>query len=473
MTPPTPPPPSSGEPIFQPSLPDAVLLPAKLVEPQSPLRAIVSWLVIAGCVALMIGVTIVRKGMPKEFKGPTAQHLISARYAVGTMSITRAMTGNPSANTGRQLARQARDGAKTDVDKLYAAIITAAVDSKDDARPLLDGLSKSADEATARDATDVLAILNDGSASLDADARVRLTDRHGWIGRLALTLDLPPGDPDRRAVLADGEQTSIVLFGFIAVLAVVALLGLALFITGIVMFAIGSMRTTPTSAVGRDVALLEAFALYLALISSSILWNAFGLPGGRVIGTVLAFGSFAVGLAWPFIRRAASLNPGDVRQAMGLHSGRGFFVEAFFGVAGYIALFPLMVVGITITAYLSRVTGTDASHPITELIVGPLWQFVLVAVLAAVFAPITEELMFRGALFGHLRTRLPWFVAAMVVALVFASIHPQGWAGIPALSMIGLNLALLRQWRGSIVASVTAHALNNGTLVLLTGLMLR
>ncbi|MGN6728054.1 MAG: CPBP family glutamic-type intramembrane protease [Tepidisphaeraceae bacterium] len=49
--------------------------------------------------------------------------------------------------------------------------------------------------------------------------------------------------------------------------------------------------------------------------------------------------------------------------------------------------------------------------------------------------------------------------------MIFASIHPQGWAAIPALASIGLVLALIRQWRGSLVPSMVAHALHNGALL--------
>jgi membrane protease YdiL (CAAX protease family) len=76
--------------------------------------------------------------------------------------------------------------------------------------------------------------------------------------------------------------------------------------------------------------------------------------------------------------------------------------------------------------------------------------------------------MFRGALYNHVRAKLPWWAAALLVGVIFASIHPQGWVGIPLLTAIAMTLATLREWRGSIIAPMTAHACTNAvTLTML------
>ena len=73
--------------------------------------------------------------------------------------------------------------------------------------------------------------------------------------------------------------------------------------------------------------------------------------------------------------------------------------------------------------------------------------------------------MFRGLFYRYLRARLSVVAAALVTGFVFAAVHPQGWTAIPALMAIGAWLAVLREWRGSIIAPMTAHALHNGVLV--------
>jgi hypothetical protein len=81
--------------------------------------------------------------------------------------------------------------------------------------------------------------------------------------------------------------------------------------------------------------------------------------------------------------------------------------------------------------------------------------------------------MFRGALFSHLRARVGWWVSAPVVSLIFAAIHPQGWVAIPVLGAIAMVLAGLREWRGSAIAPMVAHGVNNAVAVSVMILMLK
>jgi len=178
----------------------------------------------------------------------------------------------------------------------------------------------------------------------------------------------------------------------------------------------------------------------------------------------------ALALWWPSHR---GMSWSEFRAAIGLTGGSGIAKEVLCGIAGYIALLPVLAAGAAVTIFLAKQTGTDAAHPVVEALSGPLWMLLLIFGLAVIWAPITEELMFRGAFFGHARAIMAWPIAATFVGLLFAAIHPQGWAGIPVLAAIGFNLAVLRQWRGSIIAPIAAHALNNGTALTLGVMLLR
>ena len=142
---------------------------------------------------------------------------------------------------------------------------------------------------------------------------------------------------------------------------------------------------------------------------------------------------------------------------------------------GYIAGLPILLIGVLITLLLSRLGHASPTHPIQQEFAGPLPWSKIIALLftISVGAPLLEETMFRGALYFHMRRRWRPWLSAGVVALIFAAIHPQGWAGIPVLASIALTLAMLREWRGSLLASITAHGINNGAAVLAVVLMLR
>lgn len=84
---------------------------------------------------------------------------------------------------------------------------------------------------------------------------------------------------------------------------------------------------------------------------------------------------------------------------------------------------------------------------------------------AVVGAPLAEEVVFRGAVYRFLRdesaglpTAAGIAVAAVGSSFVFAICHLQGWGAIPPLMIFGIVAAMLREWRGSLVASMALHA---------------
>jgi membrane protease YdiL (CAAX protease family) len=164
---------------------------------------------------------------------------------------------------------------------------------------------------------------------------------------------------------------------------------------------------------------------------------------------------------------------GQYKAALGLHCGRGIWREIGGGLVGYLAGMPLMAVGLVLVVILSKITGIKGTHPIVQELQGSPWELVMVFFLACVFAPISEELMFRGALFAHLRERFAWWLAAPMVAVVFALMHPQSWIALPVLGAIAVVFAGIREWRGSIIGCMAAHAVHNGLALAFAVTLLR
>ena len=98
-----------------------------------------------------------------------------------------------------------------------------------------------------------------------------------------------------------------------------------------------------------------------------------------------------------------------------------------------------------------------------QVVLNSIFEAHLVPMLATVVtaAPLAEELFFRGfALPAMARSWGP--VAAVIVSgALFSGLHgdPVGFAG---LMEIGIVLAALRLWSGSLWAAVIGHAVNNG-----------
>jgi CAAX protease family protein len=92
---------------------------------------------------------------------------------------------------------------------------------------------------------------------------------------------------------------------------------------------------------------------------------------------------------------------------------------------------------------------------------------------SVVFAPVFEELIFRGLLYGTLRARLAWPLAALGSALVFALAHGYGAAGFLSVFLSGVLWAWVYERTGSLLPSMAAHVVNNAAVALTLTAMLR
>ena len=92
---------------------------------------------------------------------------------------------------------------------------------------------------------------------------------------------------------------------------------------------------------------------------------------------------------------------------------------------------------------------------------------------SVVFAPVFEELIFRGLLYGTLRTRLAWPLAAAGSALVFALAHGYGVVGFLSIVLSGMLWAWVYERTGSLLPAILAHVVNNAAVALALTVLLR
>ena len=89
---------------------------------------------------------------------------------------------------------------------------------------------------------------------------------------------------------------------------------------------------------------------------------------------------------------------------------------------------------------------------------------VAAGVLIIVAAPISEEIFFRGFLFGGFRRRLSFPLAALISAVNFGLFHYTGASSIavvPQLAFLGFLLCAVYEETGSIYPTIALHMLNN------------
>ena len=78
-----------------------------------------------------------------------------------------------------------------------------------------------------------------------------------------------------------------------------------------------------------------------------------------------------------------------------------------------------------------------------------------------ILAPVTEELIFRGFLYGKLRSRLNAIPAIILVSVLFGALHGQWNVGI-IVGLMSVFMCLAREITGTIYAGILLHMIRNG-----------
>ena len=89
------------------------------------------------------------------------------------------------------------------------------------------------------------------------------------------------------------------------------------------------------------------------------------------------------------------------------------------------------------------------------------YEVILAFVTLVIIAPIAEEIIFRGYLFGRLKKYVPVWVAIVVTSIVFGALH-GAWNLAVDTFALSVVMCLLRQNTGSIWASILLHMSKNG-----------
>lgn len=89
----------------------------------------------------------------------------------------------------------------------------------------------------------------------------------------------------------------------------------------------------------------------------------------------------------------------------------------------------------------------------------------LVVASGLVLTPLVEEILFRGVLYQALRRTMPVGNAAVISALIFATMHGQLVLFVP-FTIMGVILALIYERSGSLLPTILVHACNNGIILL-------
>jgi membrane protease YdiL (CAAX protease family) len=185
--------------------------------------------------------------------------------------------------------------------------------------------------------------------------------------------------------------------------------------------------------------------------------------------------ALAVALAVPTLFAAATallitrVRGNGPRIDIGLvWSWRDVGIGLGFGLGGLLLTFPASLVYVAIV-------GEDATSAVGDVFggvrAGPAMA-ALVLVIVVFVAPMCEEILYRGLLWGGIEKIAGRWVAFAVSTLLFAVAHFE-FTRTPLLLVVAIPIAIARLYTGRLLASIVAHQINNllPGIVLMLGLL--
>ncbi|MCP4136453.1 MAG: CPBP family intramembrane metalloprotease [bacterium] len=433
---------------------------------------------------------------PEQYGEPTARYKMmldmQGKYIVGlqyllktALSATPLLEGTKESVTSEEVLRELDLKPEALADQVYTIPLVGEMQGKEKAlsrlreiRRDITGTKKARMEGLAKVEAQAKALerlYGKGEKKLTQEEKDLLKKRFRWYYDLALVNGVDNKDPRRETVMEPAIKIVAALAGLSFVFTAALVTGIIFFILGIIRAAKGTLfqnrvwpraKKEPEKDPDKGIAFFEAFILYLGIL---LIMQIFGDSRPRAY-TLIIYCLMPLTLLWILLRGESRK---QLMRGIGFVRGKGIIREMISGIIGYLAGMPIVIGGAIITFVLTELTGIYPVHPIVYTVEnsGGI-QLVLLVAFASVIGPIMEEVFFRGNFYYYLRGRFGIIFSAGITGLMFAAIHPQGILAIPVLMAIGINLALLREWRGSLIASMTAHGFSNFTVMCITMVIL-
>ena len=111
-------------------------------------------------------------------------------------------------------------------------------------------------------------------------------------------------------------------------------------------------------------------------------------------------------------------------------------------------------------AILPQVNWEQAQNVGYNKLYQPL-EFGLAFICLVVLAPVCEEIIFRGWLYGKLRFRMSALPAILITSLLFGLVHGQLNVGVTVFAM-SVGMCVSRELTGTIWSGIILHMVKNG-----------
>ncbi len=219
------------------------------------------------------------------------------------------------------------------------------------------------------------------------------------------------------------------------------------------------------------VVVLFLFFGYIVIMIESVMTRIFPLIKNDNFRMILNSSVLDI-LAVVFILYFAVVEHKEKLIALGI-SSKNFFRNVFYGVIGYIAIIPVLILILVVIAFFANMFKyVPEKQAVVELFLKEKdTRFLFyTSIFAAVLGPIIEELFFRGFMYNAFKKRIGIFWAMLITAATFAALHAHAVGFLPIM-VLGMLLAYLYEKTGTLVSSITVHMVHNLSMVFLVFLV--
>lgn len=152
------------------------------------------------------------------------------------------------------------------------------------------------------------------------------------------------------------------------------------------------------------------------------------------------------------------------REELGL-AGLPTWTDVLLAPIAFVATLIISIVAIALFSLLPFFDANQAqSLGVSGVLVG--FERILGFLAFAVIPPIAEEIIFRGWIYGKLRSRLSFWSAMIIVSVLFAVLHGQFNVAVNVFVVSAVACGL-REITGTIWAGIIVHSIKNGIAFLL------
>ena len=176
---------------------------------------------------------------------------------------------------------------------------------------------------------------------------------------------------------------------------------------------------------------------------------------------IISLFSYSVGLAILLFEPYAvrSMTWAAINNLLGL-ARRPVVRDAGVALLGWAAYILISTAVTALIATFMPTVNLDQEQAIGFATNGSPMDKLYAFVVIVIAAPIVEETVFRGYLYGNLRRFMPWWLGGLMTSVLFGYVHGQWNVGIDVFIM-SMVACYMRERTGAIWSGIYLHAIKN------------